>query len=155
MTVYNDNPQKATTNANKNLTQNQKFINLTLSSQEGNGFSRPSVVGASALFGIALFLCQKFTFMVGVSRETLEVCRTLLPGLLTRFTPTAQSLVALCVGLKPQAIGQDYAQHIQHASSPCATTPQNPTPINPSSLHALKGCLPFAPCTAYRQGGVA
>jgi len=142
------------------LTPNKKTLNLSptlkkvTASQEVGGFSSPYDIGASAPFGIALFLCQKSIFMMGVSWGSSDR-RFLCHGLLTRVTSIAQSLVAFRDGLANQTKGKDYAQHIQHSSSHQSATSQNPNPFNPSSLHAHQGRLPFAFCASPFAGGVA
>jgi len=125
---------------NKSLTPFRKKSKMKSSLQKDNGFSRPFVVrGVSAPFGNALFLCQKFTIiMMGVFWET-SVCRTLVHGLLTRFTPIALCLVAFRAGLQSLVQGSDHEQSIQHASRPST---------QPLQLHTVSPAISF---TGYCQ----
>jgi len=126
----------------KHLTEKTNPINIVACSKKNTPREcNPTDLlakGASAPFGIALFLCQKFTiFMVSVSWESSD-CRNLLLGLQTRFTPIAQRTAILGVGLKPLAKGKDHAYSIQHSSSQQSATLQNPNPFNSIALYAFK-----------------
>jgi len=144
-------------NTNSDLTLQNKTINLTPSTQKrvANGLDKPSIQGASAPLGIALFLCQKSIIMMGVYWET-SVCRFLLLGLSTRFTPIAQCLITLCGGLQ-LARGSFHEYPIQHPSriQPSAT-PQTRPALFAVAHHALQANFAhLAPASTFNAGGVA
>lgn len=91
--------------------------------------------GASAPLGIALFLCQKSIFMMGVTWESL--------GLPVPFSRFANPIYArrpkncnLTRRSSVQEKGKDHAPPIQHSSSHQSATPQNPSQKNSNALHA-------------------